>query len=252
MLDKVHGLVFRSIPFGDSSLILHVFTEEMGLQSFIIRSARKGKSGRSAYLFHALHPVEIVAYPPKTGELYQVKEIKAIAAYHDLAFNIFKTSLVLFLDEVLIKTIRQHQRDSALYHFIYNSLSLLDLSTGPFGNYHILFLMQLCRYLGFYPSFEIEFGFEPSNEGKYLFFDLKNGAFLNEPPLHPSYMSLPISFHLYNLWTLNFETGKDYCLSRSLRMGILETLMEYYAFHIDGFGTIKSLDVLFQVFDEKD
>lgn len=250
-MEKVKGLVFRNIPFGESSLILQVFTLELGLQSFLWKGAKKARSKNTSPA-QALNPVELVAYPPKTGDLYLVKEIKAHPVYQNIPFHILKTSMVLFLDEVLIKSIRHHQKDPALFDFISNALSWLDISTGALANYHILFLMQLSRYLGFHPSLEHNWEIKEDIRNEKIFFDLKNGIFLDKAPYHNAYIGYPNSLHLLRLWNLNFESGESYRLDRKSRLEILEILIDYYRFHIDGFGIVKSLEVLTQVFDENE
>jgi len=252
VLIKLKGIIFRCIPYGDSSVILQVFTDELGLQSYLVQSARKAGSKISPGALQVLHQVEIIAGHKNTGEIHRVKEIKNYPHYQDIPFNVLKASLILFLDEVLIKSIRQHQKDPALFEFLKNSFLWLDICSLGIKNFHILFLLQLSRYLGFFPSLENAIEPEFDSERSKFYFDMKNGSFTEEAPLHPGYVAMPVSGYIFRLSFLRFEEGESFAMGKNMRMKVLHTLLDFYAFQVEGFGHIKSLDILSQVFDEKD
>jgi len=247
MLSRSQGIVFRTIVFGETSVILHVFTEDLGLQSYLIKGARKPKSKISPSILQALHMVEFVAYHKNSGEIHTVKEIKNYPVFQEIPFHIIKSSMALFLAEVLIKTVRQHQKDPALYQFLMNSILWLDHTEMGLANFHLIFLIKLSRYLGFFPgSFEI---LSPEKEIPF-YFDLKSGSFTLQKPLHPGFIGKPYSQHLFQLLDLNFETSAQYPLARIERQTLLRAVLDYYAYQVDGMGTIQSLEVLHEVFEE--
>ncbi len=246
MLSKTHGIVFRAIPFGEFSIILHVFTEDFGLQSYLVHKAKKVKSLIPAGALQPLHLVELIAYHKNSGDLHRVKEIRNTPIYHDSPFNIFKASILLFLNEVLVKSVRQHQKDTTLYTFIVNALLWLDTSQNNPANFHLIFLLKLTRFLGFYPGNELPS--ENKSKSKPYYFDLKNGQFLRSPPLHPGYVGIPLAHHFYHFRSLNFEDGDRYAITREDRSKFLASILDFYTFHIEGLGGIKSVEILSQVF----
>lgn len=247
MLVKTQGIVFRNIHFGESSVILHVFTEDFGLQSYIVHQARKRKTQISPNVLQALHFVELVAYQKASGDLHKIKEIKNSPHHQEIGFDIVKTSVALFLDEVLIKAVRQNQKDTALYQFLTNSLSWLDSSRDGMANFPILFLAKLTRFLGFYPSKSLIF--EKFSSSTNIYFDLKNGVFLMEAPPHPDYIENPIASKIYTILELNFEQAQEFKLAKEERSIILNVFLKYYALHTDGFHSFQSLSILNQVFE---
>ena len=142
----------------------------------------------------------------------------------------------MFLNEVLYKSIKQQQGDEQLFSFIFHAIELLDHQNGSPANFHLVFMIRLSRYLGFYPD-----NYKPDGAD---FFDMKNGMFSRYKPENWQYLSPPHTQNFYLLLQQGFDGIENINLKNDERRYLLNKLLEYYAMHIDGFGNIKSHEVL--------
>jgi DNA repair protein RecO (recombination protein O) len=150
---------------------------------------------------------------------------------------VIKSSLVLFLNEVLYKAVRQQSADENLFDFVFNAIEWLDHQSEGLVNFHLLFLVRLTRYLGFYPDQAINADY----------FDMKNGVFSKYKPDGFSYLSPPHTQNFYKLLQCSFEELHLLRFSNDERRYLVNKLLEYYALHIEGFGHIRSHEVLEEV-----
>ena len=174
MLHKTLGIILHTIKYSESSLITKIFTRDFGLQSYIISGIRSKKSRNKASLFQPLAMVEIVVSNSEKTNLQRISEINTHYPYADIPYNISKSSIALFLNEVLFKAINVEHPDENMFEFIKNSLQILDLEHKNCSNFHIYFMVQLSRFLGFYP----QGNFSSSDS----VFDLQEGRFVNFIP----------------------------------------------------------------------
>ncbi|NND33802.1 MAG: DNA repair protein RecO, partial [Saprospiraceae bacterium] len=151
MLVKVNGLIIRSVKYGETSLIFDMYTEQYGLASFIVNGARKARSKLPASLFQLTNWLQIIAYIKNPRSLSRVKEAELILPYHDIPFNLYKSSVALFITEVTQKTIRENEANPNLYHFIFETYRQLDQTHGSIKDMHLIFLLRLSHHLGFIP-----------------------------------------------------------------------------------------------------
>src|SRR5271170_477389 len=107
MLHKTRGIVFKATDYGDTSIIVQVFTEKFGLQSYIINGAKKTKAKISRNMFQPLHLLDIVVYYKNTGNMQRIKEAKNAPVLHSIPYDVIKSSLAIFLNEVLYKAVKQ-------------------------------------------------------------------------------------------------------------------------------------------------
>jgi len=239
MLHKTRGIVFQVTEFGESSVVARVYTELFGLQGFIINSVRKKNPKVKQNVLHPLALVELVVYHKDRKGLHRVAEVRSNPALQNIPFSIMKNSMILFLDEVLCKSIREEEPNQQLFDFIFHSVQLLDLQSPVNNDFHMCFLIQLTRYLGFYPSGSF------SEEGK--IFNLREGVFQSDIPPHVNYMGDVLSeiFSTLLQSSLNFSTSLKVPLAQK-RM-LVEKILEYYRLHLAGFSEVKSLKVLEEV-----
>ena len=179
MLIKTRGIVLQHFKYSETSLIVKIYTEELGLQSYMVKGSRSKKSTQKPAYFQPLSLVEMVVYYKENKQLQTIKEIKSAYSWHDIPFNAQKQTVLMFLDEILYKTLREESPNKKLFSFIYNSLHWFDLEKEYFINFHIFFLLQLSRFLGFYPK---------ESSGNNDYFDLREGCFITQPPAHPFYI----------------------------------------------------------------
>ncbi|MFI5162592.1 MAG: DNA repair protein RecO [Sphingobacteriales bacterium] len=239
MLHKTRGIVFKTTDYGESSVIVQVFTEKFGLQSYIINGAKKPKAKISRNMLQPLHLLDMVVYHKNTGQVQRISELKNSPQLQTIPYDVIKSSLVIFLNEVLYKAVRQQSADERLFDFIFNAIEWLDHQPEGLANFHLLFLVRLSRYLGFYPEQIAAAGMD--------FFDMKNGVSSRYKPEGFYYLSPPHTQNFSALLQCNFENLGRLNFSNDERRYLLNKLLEYYALHVEGFGNIKSHEVLEEV-----
>ncbi len=241
MLTSTEGIVLHFIKYGDSSVIATVFTREFGRQSYMVNAARSKKSKNKPGILQPLFLVDIVGYQKQNRNIQQIKEIRNTPVYQNIPFDISKSAQVIFLAEVLYKTINEVESYPEMFDFIKNSLLFFDLTENSTASFHIYFLYRLTEYLGFFP--------DTTKKGFANWFDLKKGAIVPFEPSHPWFMNKEATGYLCTLASLKFPDVAGLKIPRSIRKTLLEKLVEYYRFHFDHLGEIKSLKVLHEVFD---
>lgn len=234
MLIKTRGIVFKTIKYGDTSLIVKIYTEALGLQTYLMQGVRKAKSKTHANLFQSLSLLELDAYARKNKNFQRAKEVKAGSILTDLPFNILKGSIVMFLTEALIKCIKEEEPNESLFGFIWDQVVLLDsLADEKLGLFHHQFLISLSEHLGFFPSAISE---------KPNFFDMQEGVFCEENPLHGHVLEGQEANAVYAL--VNNTDESEIKLMKKERAVLINNILKYYRLHVYGFGELKSLKVL--------
>ncbi|HPE75297.1 MAG TPA: DNA repair protein RecO [Draconibacterium sp.] len=240
MLVTTEGIVLHFIKYGESSVIVTIFTRDFGRQSYMVNAARSKKSQNKSSLLQPLFIVDLVAYQKPTNELHRIKELKSNQVYQNIPFNITKSSLVIFIAEVLYKSINEQESYPEMYDFIKNSLLYFDLMETGSGNFHLWFLFRLTQYLGFFP--------ETNRVGFEGWFDMKKGAVVHFQPSHPFYANKEATEYLMKLSSLKLHEISEFVLSRAMRDTLITVLVDYYQLHFEDLGEIKSLNVLREVF----
>jgi len=239
MLHKTRGIIFRATDYGESSVIIQIFTEKFGLQSYIINGAKKPKAKIGRNMLQPLHLLDLVVYHKNTGSVQRISELKNAPVLLSIPYDVIKSCIAIFLNEVLYKAIKQQSPDENLFDFIFSAIEWLDHQTESVANFHLVFLTRLTRYLGFYPDRYMA--------GNADYFDIKNGQFTRFKPESVSYLSPPHTDNFRLVLQTSFEDMHLLKLSNDERRYLVQKLLEYYAMHIEGFGNIKSADVLEEV-----
>jgi len=237
MLVTTKAIVLSSVKYSDTNLIVKCYTQE-GLKSYMLKGILKSKKGKlkTAY-FQPLTQLELVAKHNNKGALNFIKEAKVSYAYNSIAFNISKQSIVLFLSEILSKSIHEEETNNLLFEYIETALIWLD-TNDEIANFHLLFMLNLSKHLGFYP--------EKENSDS-LFFDLKQGRFTNSIPRSNIVTGENLT-HLKALLGINFEGLHTLQFNGVIRQSILDVLIQYFELHLPGFYKPKSLAILKTVF----
>jgi len=240
MLITTEGIVLHFIKYGESSVIVTIYTRDFGRQSYLVNAARSKNSKNKVSLLQPLFLVELVAYQKQTRELHRIKEIRSNHVYQNLPFEITKSSLTIFLAEVLYKSISEQESYPEMYDFIKNSLLYFDLMEKGASNFHLWFLFRLTEYLGFLP--------DTSRVGFEGWFDIKKGAIVHFQPSHPFYANKEVTEKLMELSSMKIHEIGELEISRRMRDTLISVLVDYYQLHFDYLGEIKSLTVLREVF----
>lgn len=241
MLVKTEGIVLHSVKYGESSLITTVYTKALGRQSYIINAARSKKSKNKAGILQPLFLVDLVSYQKQSREVQRIKEIKNEPAYQDIPFNVIKSSQVIFLAEVLYKTIQEEESSPEMFEFLKNALLYFDLMEQNISNFHLFLLFRLTEYFGFLPDTK-----KLSFEG---WFDLRKGQVVPFEPSHPFFAHKEATEYICTLATLKLKDVASWRIPSVIRDYLLDKMIEYFQLHFQGLGEIKSLKVLKEVFD---
>jgi DNA repair protein RecO (recombination protein O) len=239
VLQKTRGIVLRTTNYSESSVVVQVFTEKFGLQTYMVNGVRKAKAKTSLNLFQPLNLLEMVVYHKPAGGIQRVSELRNLPVFMNIPFDVVKGSLLMFLNEIIYKSFKQETEDPQLFEYVFSSVQFLDLYQGTPANFHLLFLIQLSKYLGFYP--------DNSFADSCQYFDLKNGVFLKQRPLHPQYISQPYTGIVAQLINTKFEDLENLTINSAHRRVLLQALIDYYHLHIDSMGMIYSHEVLEEV-----
>jgi DNA repair protein RecO (recombination protein O) len=236
LLVKTKAIVLSSLKYQEKSLIVKCFTLSDGLKSYFVRSAFSGKKNNQkiAY-FQPLTILEIEAIHKNKGTLENFKEIKIATPFQSIYTDIYKSTIVLFISEILHHSIHEEEKNEALFTFLETALNWLD-THNDISNFHLILLLEITKYFGFYPDIsQLENPFFEIREGVFIPFQAVNSLSEHESSL------------LKNLIELRFDSDKK-TFHSSERQIILKILIEYYGFHLEGFKKPKSLDVLKDVF----
>lgn len=239
MLHKTRGIVFKVTDYGESSVIAQVYTEKFGLQSYMVNGAKKAKAKIHRNMLQPLHLLDMVVYHKNTGGVQRIAELKNLPVLQSIPYDIIKSSLIMFLNEVLYKSVKQQTPDENLFQFLFHSVELLDQQTSNPVNFHLVFLLRLSRYLGFYP--------DQTKAPDADYFDMRNGVFTKYKPENWQYLSPPHTQNFYQLLKYGFENMDQLVLKNDERRYLLSKLLEYFAQHVEGFGNIRSHEVLEEV-----
>jgi DNA repair protein RecO (recombination protein O) len=241
MLYKTRGIVLHTLKYSDHSIIANVYTEEFGRQSYMIKGAHKKKATVNANLFYPLNLLEMEVYHKQVSNLQQIKEARINPVYSQIIDNPQKKAVVVFLSEMLYRSLKEEIPNHNMFDFIFSSLQILDLKVKSIVDFHLVFLMQLTKFLGFYPLNNFS-----SHDAV---FDLLHGRFVPNAPAHGHYIHIEESVIFSSLINKNYDNLNSLKLNRECRQYILEKMVEYYMLHIEGMGVVKSLQVLKEVFD---
>jgi DNA repair protein RecO (recombination protein O) len=239
MLHKTRGIVFQVTDFGETSVVAKIYTELFGLQGFLINSVRKKNAKVKQNVLHPLSLVDLVVYHKERKGLHRVAEVRSNPVLQNIPFHIVKNSMILFLDEVLCKAIREEEPNQQLFEFLFHSIQLLDVQSPVNRDFHLCFLIQLSKYLGFYPS--------ENFSGEEKIFNLREGIFQADIPGHINYVDGPLSEIFFSLLQSSLDFSAALNVPVMQKRMLIEKILEYYRLHLTGFSEMKSLRVLEEV-----
>lgn len=229
MLHKTKGVALSYIRYRESSIIAKVYTESFGIQTYIVNGVRSSKSKTNKIaLFQPLTLLDMVVYHKnKEDTIHRISELKCYSPFQTLPYDMYKSSLAMFITEILGKTLKEEETNEPLFQFIEASVLYLDEAEGGFENFHIQFLLQFASYLGF---------------GVESIADLEGELRENYYP----HIADSKEHHATEQLLMN-GYGVEVALDRKRRVDILEKLLFFYKIHMDTLGEIRSLDVLKEV-----
>ena len=236
MLIKTRGIIFRTKKYSETSVIADIYTEAKGLRSYLVSGVRTKKAKVNASLMQVLSLVDLVVYHRDDKDLTRIKEIKAAHVFTSIPFVIQKGAVGLFMAEIARKTIRESEQNIPLFNFLYDTILHLDAFEESIANAHLYFMVHLCSFLGFMPSGQIEEGTP--------YFDLEEGCFYENQPLHAKFLNEQLSALLSQLLQMPRNNIHTLKMDRQQRKELLSGLLDFYGIHIENFPTIHAHEVL--------
>ena len=232
------AIVISTIKYRDTSLIVKLYTKEIGLVSYLLKGILKSKKGKlKAAYFLPLTQLTIVSTHNERRSLQNLKEAQVNQVYKSIHTSMVKQSIVLFLSEILGNAIQEQEHNVLLYDYLENSLNWFD-SHQDISNFHLLFMLNLTKFLGFYPDLS-----QSTKSG----FHLGEGVFSNEQTSKNIVVGDELIL-LKRLLGTNFDKLNTLKLSKTERQKLLHILIQYFELHLAGFKKPKSLKVLETVY----
>lgn len=220
MIHKTNGIVFRLTNYGETSIIVNIFTGAFGLQSYIVNGVR-GKSKKTTLaLYQPLTLLELVVYHRENASIMRIKDVKCIHPYQNLSIDFRKSTIALFLNEVINRVIKEQSHADDLCEFLIQSFTSLDLLQNNTENFHLIFLVRLSQHLGFRPSEVAEL----------------SGGWMADKQEEEILSKLLIATYTDAITMTNVQ-----------RKNILDMLLRFYVLHSENFGELKSLEVVREI-----
>jgi len=236
---STRALVFSSLKYAEADLIVTCFTEDYGLKSYLLRGVLKSKRGKlRASLFQPLTLLQLEAFHKDKGTLERISEAKILRPYETLHTEVVKSSVVLFLAEMLKNSIQEEEANPLLFEYIVHALHWLDVHDS-IANFPLLFLSQLTTHLGFYPD---------TSEIHKPYFNLLEGNFQKEP-IGDYCVAGEAVETLKGFFGINFDALEQKKTTKKQRLEALNLILTYYHLHLQAFRKPKSLLVLNQLFN---
>ena len=246
MSDKLHhtkGIVLRTVKYGETSVIVTIFTELFGIQSYLVNGVRTSskKGSGKANLFQPTSILEMVVYHNELKQLQRIKEFRWSFLYQYILSDVRKNAVALFMIELLTKCLKQPEANPDLFHFTEDSFIHLDeASDAVTANFPLFFALHLPVFFGF--------RFSDNYSERHPFLDLQEGEFVKEQPKHPHFLDDKQAFVTSQLLKVQQpEELGDIKLNHDFRRNLLYTYETYYALHVQDFGTMRTLPVLREI-----
>ena len=221
---KAYGIVLSSIKYRETSIIVRILTEKFGLQTYIVNGVRAAKSKGKISLYQPLTLLDLVVYHKGDGRMSRISELHCAHPYLSIPYIFKKTTIALFLSEVLGKVVREEEENNEQFHFLYSALRMFDQRQAGFENFHLQLLLKLTQYLGIFPNSPEDF-----------YRDTNTSLKGNEH----------IGSHISKLIEEDFDF--TFQISGANRKALLLQTLEFYKSHIDGFGELRSLEILQEI-----
>ncbi len=233
-------MVLNTLKYGDRSLIVHLLTDTGGRQSFMVQGIRSAQGkGSKAGLFQPLFAVEFEGLSSPRMEMHRFKEVRSGIVLSSTPFDLRKSTIALFMAEVLYRLIKESEPNVDLFNFVWGSVEALDLLEEGVANFHLWFLSNLSRFLGFSPTGGYQRG---------EWFDIREGAFVAQQPLHPQHFTPEHAAFFRDFMECDVRFLAEIGMNRQQRVRLMQDLLSYYAYHLDAIDQVRSIEVLQSVF----
>ena len=237
---KTKAIVLRTVKYGESRIIVDLLTREAGRVSMVCQLTKSGKGKIKKQLLQPMTMLDVAFDYRKNISLQHFQDLRIGQVYRSLLFDPYKLSITLFLAEFLIYATRDETDNRQLYDFIETSLLWLDNADGGFANFHLVFMLHISLFIGFYPNLD------DYHEG--CWFDLREGCFTPLRPTHNDCLKPDEAARMRTIMRMSLDNMHLFRMSRVERNRCAEIILYYYRLHQSDFPELRSLDVLRELF----
>jgi DNA repair protein RecO (recombination protein O) len=245
MTHKTKGIVLRTVKYGETSLVVTIFTELFGLQTYMVNGVRTSKqSSQKANYFQPTSIVDMVVYHNEQKSMQRIKEFKWSYLYEHVLTDVIKNSIALYMVELLHKCLKQPEENIELFHFCEDVLIQLDKADKSItANIALYFVLQLPYFFGF--------RMDDNYTNEQAILDLQEGNFVSQQPIHPYFLDGENALLTSQLLkVMHPQELQQFRLNQDIRRKLLLSYHDYYALHIQDFGQMKTLMILHEVLSE--
>lgn len=239
MSNKTRGIILHTTNYSETSLVVKIYTESSGLSSYIVSGVRSKNSKFKSNIFQPLSLVELVASGKPGQSLKRITDIQLSPPLSGISGDIIKSSIAIFLAEIIYRSIREEEPNSNLFGFLNNSIQILDVCQDNCSRFHIFFMIRFSRHLGFFPHGDCIPGI--------TIFDLEEGFFTRNYPSHGRYLDFQHADLLFRLMHSDFENYRDIAISMNEMKILLNSLVTYFEIHHTHGSLIRSHKILEEV-----
>ncbi len=237
---KARGIVLSTIKYGDSSMVAQLLTDTHGRQSYMVQGVRSKRGhGSKMALFQPMFALEFEGLESSRMELHRMRDVHNGVLLASMPFDVRKSTIALFMAEALYRLVSESESNPMLFDFVWGSVAALDAMQEGVANFHLWFLANISRFLGFSPAGRHSAG---------AWFDMREGAFVTAMPGHDAVMTPDQAELLRDLLECDVESLAEIPLNRHRRVEMLDALVRYYALHLDSIRNVKSIAILQEVF----
>ena len=243
---KTEAIVLHTVRYGDSRLIVDLFTREQGRMSVMVTVGKGSRSQTKKQYFQPLTLLAIEVDMRQQQQLQRLRGVELLCPWQSLLSEPGKLAISIFVAEFLYHALRGEQRDDRLFDYVRASLEWLDSRHDRYANFHLVFLMRLSRFLGFFPNLA-SYSSSPNSQ---LYFDLRAATFCTVTPSHHDYLMPEDASRVQPLMRMDFATMHLFRLTRAERVRLLEVIVRYYRLHLPAFPELRSLSVLHELYED--
>jgi len=236
MLHPTKGIVFHSIKYSETSIIVKIYTELFGIQSYLIKGIRNPGSKLKPGIFQPMTLLDLVVYHKVKQSLQSVKEVHLSQPFRTIPFDIRKSSVALFINELAYKAIREEESNPELFDFLWQTCLQLDETEESVAFFPIRFAIRLMQNLGISP--------QQNHSSRFPLFNMRDGLFQASAPNHPQYLDEEKSKQFADILAADPASRIPHPASRDQ---LLEIILVYYQLHLPGFTGVQSHHILHDV-----
>ncbi len=241
MIHQTKGIVLRTIKYGETSIVVNIFTELFGIQSYLVNGVRSSGKTLKANFFQPTSILEMEVYYNELKNLQRIKEFKWSYLYKNILSDVTKNSVALYMVELLQKCLKQPENNVDLFQFAEDAFMQLDMADNTVtANFPLYFCLHLCHFFGL----KLADDYSESNS----ILDLQEGRFIKLVPHHPHFLGEDHSYYISQLLKVQHPDELiEIKLNKSIRKDMLFALQNFYGLHIHDFGIMKTLPILHEV-----